>query len=155
MSDVTSELCKSLAMGMSERGNTALRNYESGDVAFYHKVSAGVWLEIVYIGENYPSWTIQTVSKTDREILEHIEQYENPWVMTKNNIGVNCDSEQSPMEMEYVLDDLESQLYSRDYKNLSTKAQTRDAVNEILKKNSWMISGDDKDRIVNNYFNSL
>jgi len=93
-------LTDTLIGGITERGNTSLVNYETGGAIFYHQVEIGVWLEIVHIPDNYPAWNISTTHKTTAAIRKHIEEnFSDPWIMQKNNIGVNVDSNQSPVSL--------------------------------------------------------
>jgi len=100
-----SVLTESLAFGISERGNTSLRNCETGGAVFYYQAGEdGVWLEIAHIPDNYPAWNISTTYKTLAEIRTHIEEnFSDPWMLEKNNIGVNADGDY-PICLEDVIE---------------------------------------------------
>ena len=80
-----------LECGITERGNTSLRNVETGSVVFYKSLNTNSWLEITHMVDNYPAWNISIVTKTLSQIRTHIEENFSggTWVMERNNIGVN------------------------------------------------------------------
>ena len=84
-------ITEELQSGFTERGNTSLRNVETGSVIFYKKLTEEGWLEITYMVDNRPAWNISTVTKTLSAMRTHIEENFSggTWVMERNNIGVN------------------------------------------------------------------
>ncbi len=152
--NIAETLTESLSIGLSERGNNSLYNQETSSCMFYHEVAEGVWLEIIHMAENYPAWSVQTVNKSKDEIVKHIEEnFSHPWIMQKNNIGVNCDSFESPLTMEEVLEELETELYRKE--RMTDLATITQALQDILKEHIWTIRPAEHDKIVNEYYNTL
>lgn len=74
---------------ITERGNNAFAT-ESGNLIFFAKGNDGDYLEISYTPENYPAWNIGTVSLTDKQLTEHINNRLDGWMVRKCQLdGVN------------------------------------------------------------------
>ena len=134
--DLETEL---LECGMTERGNTSLRNAETGSVVFYKNLNIDSWLEITYMAENYPAWNISIVTKTLSEIRTHIEEnFTDPWAVERNNIGLNTECN-APVDLEYVMERVRDHLYVyRDNKDFETK-DTVTSIHDFLEKHEWSL----------------
>ncbi len=151
--NIAEAIFDSLSTGLCERGNTSLRNNETGDAIFFHEVAEGVWLEVVHISENYPAWTVQTVNKSKQKIITHIEEnFSDPWVLEKNNIGANTYNDFSPITMSEVLERVETDLYRN--KPMTTTKEIRNALTAILKNHDWTIAPVEADKLVDEYYDS-
>jgi len=127
-----------LMFGISERGNTALTNPETGGMVFYAEVEEGKWLKISIAPENFPAWQVSTVEKSQSEIRSHIEENLcDTWFFQKNNIGANA-LNNSPVELEYVVEAVERHLYSVDNKDYATN-DTVTVIHDYLTSREWTL----------------
>ena len=123
-----------LECGITERGNTSLRHVETGSVVFYKSLNTNSWLEITYMVDNYPAWTISIVTKTLAEIRTHIEEnFSELWVVERNNIGINTEYGM-PVDLEYVMEEVRSQLsIFRESKSVDTVT----FIHNFLESKEW------------------
>ncbi len=132
--DLINELSK---FGITERGNTALINYESSASAMYAEIAEGKWLEIVISPENYPAWSIAIQDKSKAEIRTHIEENYGSHYFQKNAIGANAVDNQ-PVDKEYVMEHIRDCLYV--YRDANDESKdTVTAIHDVLKKNEWTL----------------
>lgn len=122
--------------GMTERGNTALIDYESSSTAFYNEIEEGQWLEIVVSPENYPAYHIAIQYKSKSEIRSHIEENFGNHYFLKNNIGANAINNQ-PVDLDYVMSATLDMLYN-DNKDYATN-DTVEVIHAYLEKKEWTL----------------
>lgn len=124
--------------GITERGNTALIEYETSSTAFYAEIEEGKWLEVIVSPENYPACHIAIQDKSKSEIRSHIEENFGNHYFLKNNIGANAVSNQ-PADLEYVMSSVRDHLYVyRDNKDFETQ-DTVTSIHAFLEKHEWTL----------------
>jgi len=124
--------------GITERGNTALIEYETSSVAFYAEIEEGKWLEFVVSPENSPACYCAIQDKSTSEIRSHIEENFGNHYFLRNNIGANASNNQ-PVDLEYVMERVRDHLYVyRDNKDFETK-DTVTSIHDFLEKHEWSL----------------
>lgn len=58
---------------LTERGNIWISS-DFTHKAYFRLDGENQWLEVILIPENYPSWTINTVTISDRDLAKHIQE---------------------------------------------------------------------------------
>ena len=89
--------------GITERGNTALIEYETSSTAFYAEIEEGKWLEFIVSPENSPACHLAIQDKSKSEIRTHIEENFGNHYFLRNNIGANASGNQ-PVDIDYVME---------------------------------------------------
>ena len=123
-----------LECGITERGNTSLRNVENGSLVFYKNMDTNSWLEVIYMVNNHPAWNISIVTKTLSEIRTHIEEnFNGMWVVERNNIGINVEYAM-PVDLEYVMEEVRNQLHIF---RASKSVDTVTFIHNFLESKDW------------------
>ena len=133
--DLIEELTKH---GITERGNTALIEYETSSTAFYAEIEEGKWLEIIVSPENYPACFVGIQDKTLAEIRSHIEENFGNHYFLKNNVGANTYGRQ-PADKDFVMEAIRDHLYIyRDNKDFETK-DTVTVIHDFMAERQWTL----------------
>lgn len=130
-------IIKQLKDGITERGNTALINTESGSTVFFCELEPDTWLESSVTPENYPACNIQIIKCTTANIRTHIEENLcDTWTFLKNGIGANA-QDNSPVELDFVMSAVLTKLYNdnKDYKTNDTVT----VIHDFLASKDWSL----------------
>lgn len=77
---------------LSEQDNNAFSNFEGGQICIVNLEEFGQRLWIEFNPNNYPMWSIKTVTMMDADLQVYIEQHLSYWCINKCQFNINVDN---------------------------------------------------------------